>query len=207
MTIKGIVCDFGGVLVLFNDQGTRAKWAARLGMDQNAMIDTLFNSKTSLDALTGQINEDELWEFYRKQFALSKQEISQFRSEIFIDDRLNIELLTFLSTLPPTLKKAILSNAWLSARQVFTEKFHLDKVFDLIVISAEEGIVKPDDEIYYRTAERLGLNPWELIFIDDMQVNTLAAAKVSMAAIHFQDTKSTIRQITTLLISQGVAVL
>ncbi len=101
----------------------------------------------------------------------------------------------------------MLSNAFSGAREAFTHVFHLDDIFDLIVVSAEEGVAKPDDEIYMITAKRMELNPWELLFVDDMLVNAQAAAKVGMAAIHFQDTVSTIRQITKLLNSQGVNII
>jgi epoxide hydrolase-like predicted phosphatase len=204
MTIKGIICDFGGVLVLFNDQGSRKKWATRLGLEHGEMIDALFNSETAFKAITGKISEDEFWEYHRQQFGLSKLESTQLRKEIFIDDQLNTELINFIAELPDSLKKAILSNAFLGARHVFTNEFHLDKVFDQIIISAEEGIAKPDDDIYLLTARRMNLDPWELLFIDDMQINSQAAAKVGMAAIHFQDTSSTIHQISSLLKSHGI---
>ena len=206
MTIKGIICDFGGVLILNSDQSARKKWATRLEMDTTVLVDKIFNSDAANQASIGRITENELWELYRKLFNLSQSDSIQFREDFFSGDKLNDDLINFISKLPATFKKAILSNAWLGARRLFTENFHFDELFDLMVISAEEGIAKPDDEIFYRTAQRLNLNTWELIFIDDMLVNAQAAAKVSMAAIHFQDTASTIRQITTLLNSQGVAV-
>ncbi|MGB8253342.1 MAG: HAD family phosphatase [Anaerolineaceae bacterium] len=206
MTIKGVICDFGGVLVLNGDQSARQKWATRLGMDTAELIHKIFYSDAANQASIGRITEDELWELYGKQFELSQPDSNKFREDFFSGDKLNVDLINFISELPAIFKKAILSNAWLGARRLFTENFHFDDIFDLIVISAEEGIAKPDDEIFYRTAQRLGLNTWELLFIDDMVVNAQAAAKVSMAAIHFQDTESTIRQITTLLNSQGVAV-
>ena len=203
MTIKGIICDFGGVLILNGDQSARQKWATRLGMDTSELIHKIFYSDAANQASIGRITENELWEYYRKQYDLSQSDSNKFREDFFSGDKLNIDLINFIIELPSMFKKAILSNAWLSARRLFIENFHFNDVFDLMVISAEEGIAKPDDEIYYRTAQRLGLNTWELVFIDDMLVNAQAAAKVNMAAIHFQDTASTIRQITTLLNSQG----
>ena len=126
---------------------------------------------------------------------LSDQESIDLSQDIFAEERINEELIALIGTLPGDFKKAILSNAFSGAREVFTNKFHLDKVFDLMVISAEEGIAKPDDATYQLTAERLQLNPWELLFIDDMLLNAQAAAKVGMAAIHFKNVSSTNRDI------------
>ncbi|MEZ4633988.1 MAG: HAD-IA family hydrolase [Caldilineaceae bacterium] len=39
--------------------------------------------------------------------------------------------------------------------------------FDLIVVSAQERIMKPDAEIFQRTLSRLNLRPEEIVFIDD----------------------------------------
>lgn len=206
MTLKGIICDFGGVLVRLEDQSVRSKWADRFGMTPPELMEAMFNSETSQRALTGRITEDEYWQALKTQFALKDQEAVQFRSDFFLGESINNDLLNLVRSLPVGFKKAILSNAWLDAREIFTDTFHFDKYFDLMVISAEEGIAKPADEIYLRTVRRMDLEPWEVIFVDDLLMNAQAAAKVGMAAIHFKDSTSTITQIKTLLRSQGVEI-
>ncbi|MDO5657254.1 MAG: HAD family phosphatase [Paracoccus sp. (in: a-proteobacteria)] len=47
--------------------------------------------------------------------------------------------------------------------------------FDGVVISAEEGVVKPDPAIYRLTARRYDLSPAETLFIDDRPDNIAAA--------------------------------
>jgi epoxide hydrolase-like predicted phosphatase len=206
MTIKGIICDFGGVLVLNHEQPAHQKWIKKLNMDYRTIMDTVFGSEAAAQASVGLISEDAFWKVIQKQFSLSDQEGIDFSRDIFAEERINSELIDLISLLPKSFKKAVLSNAFSGARQAFTKIFHLDEIFNLIVISAEEGIAKPDDEIYLRTADRLELNPWELLFIDDMLANAQAAAKVGMAAIHFNDVASTNREIKTLLRSQGVII-
>jgi epoxide hydrolase-like predicted phosphatase len=204
MTIKGIICDFGGVLVLNGQQPAHQKWINRLNMSYPEIMATVFGSEAASQASIGKISESEFWLAIKDLFHLSEQESISLSQDIFAEERINEELIALLGTLPPDFKKAILSNAFSDARDVFTNKFHLDTMFDLMVISAEEGIAKPDDAIYLLTAERMHLNPWELLFIDDMLENAQAAAKVGMAAIHFKNVSSTNRDIKTLLLSQGV---
>jgi epoxide hydrolase-like predicted phosphatase len=204
MTIKGIICDFGGVLVLNGQQPVHQKWIARLNMDYPEIMSTVFGSDPAALASIGKISEQEFWLAIKDLLNLDDQEAIDFSQEIFAEEQLNTDLIALIGTLPPLFKKAILSNAFSDARDAFTKLFHLDQLFDLIVISAEEGIAKPDDEIYLRTAQRLQLNPWELLFIDDMLENAQAAAKVGMAAIHFKDVTTTNLEIKTLLRSQGV---
>jgi epoxide hydrolase-like predicted phosphatase len=206
MTIKGIICDFGGVLVMNNEQPIHQKWKQRLDMDYPMLMSTIFGSEAAEQASIGKISEEAFWKSIQKQLGLSEQEGIDLSQEIFADERLNSGLIDLIACLPTSFKKAVLSNAFSGARAAFTDLFHLDQIFDLIVISAEEGIAKPADEIYLRTAERLNLDPWELLFIDDMLANAQAAAKVGMAAIHFKDAASTNKEIKTLLKSQGVAI-
>jgi epoxide hydrolase-like predicted phosphatase len=206
MTLKGIICDFGGVLVRMEDQSIRQKWADRFGIEVPELMDAMFNSDVCERALSGKMTEDQYWLEIQKNFNLTDDERVRFRDDFFLGENMNNDLLELVKSLPAGFKKAILSNAWLDARRLFTETFHFDQYFDLMVISAEEGITKPSDEIYHLTAERLNLKPWELLFVDDLLPNAQAAAKVGMAAIHFTDTQSAIRQIRTILKSQGVVI-
>lgn len=56
-------------------------------------------------------------------------------------------------------------------------------LFDVIVDSCEEGIRKPDPEIYLRTATRLEVDPSACIFLDDGAANVEAAASVGMKTV------------------------
>ncbi|MBN2567455.1 HAD family phosphatase [Candidatus Woesearchaeota archaeon] len=55
--------------------------------------------------------------------------------------------------------------------------------FDPVVLSHEEGILKPDRRIYEITLERLGLPARECLFIDDQKKNVNAAERLGMHGI------------------------
>lgn len=57
------------------------------------------------------------------------------------------------------------------------------ELFDVVVDSCEEGIRKPDPEIYLRTAERLMVDPQACVFLDDSAANCAAAAAVGMKTV------------------------
>jgi putative hydrolase of the HAD superfamily len=57
------------------------------------------------------------------------------------------------------------------------------ELFDVIVDSCEEGIRKPDPEIYLRTAQRLGVDPAACVFLDDGPANVEAAVGVGMRGV------------------------
>lgn len=70
---------------------------------------------------------------------------------------------------------------------VAVEMFEFLELFEDIVVSGEEGVAKPDPEIFEvleeRVRHRAGLD--DCIFIDDSPANVLAASQTGLDAIHF----------------------
>lgn len=58
---------------------------------------------------------------------------------------------------------------------------------DVVVDSSQEGVRKPDLEIYRRTADRLGTDPRECVFVDDLDINVDAARALGMVGVHVVD--------------------
>jgi len=59
-----------------------------------------------------------------------------------------------------------------------------------IVISGDEGMVKPHADIYHLACRRCGLAPEQLLFIDDSAANIEAAKALGFATHLFQDPKA-----------------
>lgn len=55
------------------------------------------------------------------------------------------------------------------------ERFPFLKAFDDVVVSGEEGVIKPDPRIFGLCIERFGLIPGQTLFIDDSERNIEAA--------------------------------
>ena len=79
-------------------------------------------------------------------------------------------------------KVAALTNNW---RDPQTDGFAipLKDNFDLLVESAVEGMQKPDPRIYQICCQRLGINPEQSIFLDDIGRNVKAARALGMQTI------------------------
>ena len=58
-------------------------------------------------------------------------------------------------------------------------------LFDDRVISGEERMVKPDPEIFLLACRRFGVEPAEVLFVDDRPENVEAARAVGMTGIQF----------------------
>ena len=64
----------------------------------------------------------------------------------------------------------------------------LASTFRDVVVSGDEGVTKPDPEIYRRCLARNGLAADRAIFIDDSLPNVAAAAALGIDAVHFTTT-------------------
>lgn len=94
------------------------------------------------------------------------------------------------------IRTGLLSNSWGSdgyPRQRFAA------LFDIVVISGEVGVRKPDPQIYELATRRLGVAASDCVFIDDIQANVVAAETAGMAGIVHRDAETTIPQMARLL--------
>ena len=55
------------------------------------------------------------------------------------------------------------------------------------IVSAEEGLIKPDPAIYEVVLRRTGLEPQDLLFVDDSPANIEAAAALGFHVHRFED--------------------
>jgi putative hydrolase of the HAD superfamily len=94
---------------------------------------------------------------------------------------------------------ALLSNSW--DLRHYTD--FRDGLFDVIVISGEVGLRKPDPEIYALTAERLALPPEACVFVDDHPGNVEAATTAGMTGVWHRDTEETLSRLEELFELRG----
>ncbi|HEX3706214.1 MAG TPA: HAD family phosphatase [Mycobacteriales bacterium] len=92
------------------------------------------------------------------------------------------------------LKTALLSNSW--GNEYPREGWH--ELFDVVVISGEVGMRKPEARIFHLAAERLGLAPEACVFVDDLAPNIVGASEVGMVGVHHVTAQQTIEELEAL---------
>ena len=70
---------------------------------------------------------------------------------------------------------------------------------DDIVYSHEVGLRKPDPAVYALTAARLGVEPAQIVFLDDVEVNVEAARAVGWHAVLHEDTARSIAELERII--------
>ena len=181
MKTKCILFDLGGVLVELHEE--RALMAMCPGLDNPAKVrEAWFASSAVREFETGRIGFD----------AFCKRAIGDLGAEVdeatfreahtrFLGDPFP-GVIRLLDVLKPNYKLACLSNtnpehiASLRRRSDILD--HLHECF----LSHETGLVKPDREAFANVAGAMGLEPAEILFVDDRLKNVEAAQSFGLKA-------------------------
>lgn len=67
------------------------------------------------------------------------------------------------------------------------DRFEFFQVFEGILVSGEEKLIKPDEKIFERMMEKFDLKPENCLFIDDTAKNVEASRKFGIETIHFKN--------------------
>jgi epoxide hydrolase-like predicted phosphatase len=218
VTIRAVVFDIGGILEVVAEGGdpTRrfpdmiARWERRLGLpagELDARITKMDErlSAAGKDGSIGSCTEEEWLAELGLATGMNQAQIGAFMCDFWdvYCGEPNSELIAYFQGLRPRYQTALLSNSFVGARREEEARFGFAAMTDLIVYSHEEGISKPDPRIYERAWRRLDVQPHEMIFLDDVEPNILAARDCGIHAILFHDNAQAIAEIETCLQDQS----
>ena len=99
--------------------------------------------------------------------------------------KLNDGFLDFIKAVRNKYKLAIISNDSSRWSKYLREKFNINQYFDVISISGDLKIRKPDERIFRLTMEKLAVNAAECLYVDDRRGYLGAASKLGMNTILF----------------------
>jgi epoxide hydrolase-like predicted phosphatase len=192
-----LLVDFGGVMTT-SVWDSFAEFCTRNGLEEDA-VKRLFREDPGAVAdlrelETGRVSEDE---FERR-----------FGERLGVDDPTDLidSMFRGMKTCEPIvaavraagsrgIKTGLISNSWSTSHY---DRTLLEELFDTVVISAEDGLHKPEPEIYRLAAERLAQPPESCVFIDDLRENCAGAEAVGMTAILHRDPAATVERIEEL---------
>ena len=187
MKIKNIVFDFGGVLVdwnprylfkdIFNDDEKMEHFLQNICTDSwNVQQDAGRTLADGTKLLQEQFPEESemIQQFYDGWEVMLRDEIPENTKLLSRFDRKKFRLWGLTNWSGETFPIAL-------------ERFEFFKEFEGIVVSGDEKMIKPNDDIYLLLLERYGLKAEESIFIDDNYNNIVTANKLGFQTIHFTE--------------------
>lgn len=99
------------------------------------------------------------------------------------------DFLDLATTLKENYRLVLLSNDISEWNLYLRNKYSLNEIFDLVIVSGDQGVLKPNAGLFNVILDQLGVMPSECVFIDDREKNLLAAEKLGMKTILFNRRK------------------
>lgn len=189
--IKTIFFDFGGVIIKKPHDRWVNLWKTALGVNEHPeileMLENPHDSPLVTEICLGKIPEDYMWLMMAEKWHLRPAVIRFFRKWLFSKRQLNQPIVKFMAELHGPYQTAILSNAGDQTRRLLEDTYQLGRVVNEIIISAEEGVIKPDHRIFEIGMSRMQATPETSLLLDDHLANVVAAREFGMHAVQFID--------------------
>lgn len=198
MTIKAAIWDFSGVILQPLVADPHAYIASELGVPAEE-IRKYFDGVGNFRLDLGEESERDFYMRMIKELGLSADDRKVFEDYLFDLYEVNRELIDFIKQSRPKIKPALCSNFSGTLRPLIRDKYKIENLFDVIVVSSEVKMVKPQPEIYQLTLQQLGVTPQEALFIDDQEKNVEGAEVVGMRGIVYKNTAQTLPQIKKII--------
>lgn len=185
--IKAVIFDIGGVLV--NKSPVLREILDEFGLKEGEIYDYYLETLRKLEV--GEIDEPTFWQLFTKKFNITKSVpnpsplIKRYKEEIKINEG-TLEIKSHLKR--KGFKLAALSNT-IPPHADYLKTLGVFENFDVVILSNEVGLLKPDPKIYELILQRLDVNPEETIFIDDDPNYIKGAEKVGIKGLVFLDAR------------------
>lgn len=194
--IKNIIFDIAGVYFKGRCGDFLDKSHSLLGIKSNTeKNEVVFDEKYN----QGLISTEECFRNVFKCHDISKEEMKNIKNLWTNTWKIDLKMKNLAKKLKKNYKLAVLSNSDILNSEKYKKKGWYD-CFDVVVLSHEVGILKPDPKIYEIVLKKLNSSPAECVFIDD-QVQCIDSAKeIGMKTILFKS----IHKLESELIELGV---
>jgi putative hydrolase of the HAD superfamily len=196
--MRGLLLDYGGVLTTNVFDSFRA-FCEREGLDPGA-VKELFREEPRARALVravevGEIGEDDFSERFGE--LLGVRDRTRLIDRLFAGMGPDTAMLDAVRRARAAgVRTGLVSNSLGEGRY---DRSAFPELFDGVVISGDEGMHKPQPEIYLLACERVDVPPAECVFVDDLRENCEGAEAVGITAILHRGAEQTVPELERLL--------
>jgi HAD superfamily hydrolase (TIGR01509 family) len=202
VVIRAVVLDIGSVLEVIDDSVFPEPFERRHGFAPGSVRAV---SDWPGDPVVGELTEAEVRRWWQQELGLTEAQadelmVDQWRWYVgTLDQRL---FDWFAGIRARGLKAGILSNSGPGAREA--ERHHgFEAVTDELVYSHEVGLKKPDPAVFALAAARLGVEPGEIVFLDDNPMCIDGARAAGWHAVLHEDAERSIARIEEIITAQS----
>lgn len=196
--LPGLLVDFGGVLTTSVFESFRAFCEAE-GIDPDAAKRLFREDPQALAELRrlerGELTEDEFAARFAPMLGVAEPE--GLVDRLFAGMKADGAMVGAVKRAKASgVRTGLISNSWGAGRY---DRKSFPELFDVVVISGEVGLHKPEPAIYELGCERVGLSPAECVFVDDLRENCAGAEAVGMTAVLHRGAERTLPRLEEML--------
>jgi len=187
-SVQAVVFDYGGVLCHPPAASEIDHLALRFGLPREKFWRMYGRLRGPYDR--GAIGAGEYWRTMAQCAGVLFSE-SEFKAlharDLAMWSGYNTSMISFAAELRQSgIKTGILSNMLADMLEKLRAEAGWLSLFDVQVYSCELGLVKPEEAIYARLVEELGVEASQTLFVDDIAANVDAARRAGLQAVVFE---------------------
>jgi putative hydrolase of the HAD superfamily len=201
--IKAIFFDYDGVMTI-DRTGTQSICnyvSTKCCIDKNIFEKEY--RKYNNDLLYGKTTHEKIWDNICQN--LNKEMPISILYDSFENTPINIEMHNFVKMVKrQNLKTALITDNKMDRIKIITEKYELNKIFDVIIVSSEIGFGKDNNKIFEIVLDKIGIKPNECIFIDNQKKNLIIPQEMGINTIFFDDDKKDLETLKNEIKKYGI---
>lgn len=180
---RDFLFDIGNVILFFDFRKAMAKIASQCLVDPETGLQMVFRMTEDLE--TGRISPEEFISAAIEAIRY-EGEPAFFRAAFEDIFELNQPMVDLIEQLHGEGRRlCLLSNTNGIHVPYFEARYPIFQRFDGRIYSHEVGAMKPDSAIYRTTLERLGLDPKNTVYIDDITENVAAGESFGFSSMRY----------------------
>ena len=192
--IKAILFDFDGVLTI---DATGSQSICNYVCKEANLDKELFKKeykKYNNDLLYGKIKHEDIWG--EVCAAINKDISIDILYDSFINTPINKEIYNLIKEIrTKNYKTGMVTDNKKDRIDRIVEHYDLNCLFDAIVVSAEIGNGKENEEIFKNTIQRLNVKAEECIFIDNQEKNLTVPKHMGMEVVFYNHEEKNIEKL------------
>jgi putative hydrolase of the HAD superfamily len=196
--IRAVVLDIGSVLEIIDDSLFPGPFEERHGLAPGSVHAGAATMPG--DAGRGELTEAQVRAHWQRHLGLTDAQADELMADYWrwYVGTLDQELFDWFAAQRPRFRTGIVSNSGPGAREA-ERCWGFEDITDDIVYSHEVGLLKPDPRIFVVAAERLGVRPEEVVFLDDVEGHVAAAREVGFRGVVHRSTSESIAELQAVI--------
>ncbi len=200
--VRAAFFDFGGVILSSPFEAFNG-FEERNGLPRD-FIRTINATNPDTNAWArferSQVGFDEFCELFEAECREQGQEVAARALMPLLAGEIRPEMIEAVRRCKERLVTACLTNNWVShddrqPERVQPGRDEVMSLFDHVVESSRVGVRKPDPRFYEIACEQAGVEPTEVVFLDDLGVNLKPARAMGMTTIKVEDPAVALRDL------------